>query len=307
MVTKTSQVSFASALVGLDQIRQEGENVRRNIDPAAVARLAGSMRVHGLLQPIGVTRSADGTYQLLWGYTRYLAAVALGWTSIRCIVLPFGEHRLLTLIENVVRESLTPKDEAISVNRLINEGICTQSELARSIGKGKSLISRLNRLGEAIGRYSDKVAFTQLSLTTYLELISTPQLFEQAEKEGWSPAAARKEARRHKRDANQESLPLQPGHVPAPGKGKRPRRGKALTDETLPTFEPVIQYDDGFTIQELSFSAKRPVDREAVIEKLTDLQVKIDHCIKRLRTEWTVTPEANPAIENHTREVGGPC
>jgi ParB/RepB/Spo0J family partition protein len=299
-----SPVIFECALVRLDQI-SSGDNIRRTTDPEELAHLAGSMAILGLMLPIGVTKTEDGLYRILWGHRRVAAARLLNWSEIRAIVRDTDQSRLLALVENIVREPLPTADEALAVYHVIKSGVCSQNQLANSLGRDRSYISRAKRLGELVEKMGTEVSWTKLKPSVYWELLKTPELIPRAEAEDWNQETAREEALRHKRDANQESLPLQPGHVPASGKAKRRRPAKPVTNETLPTFEPVIQYDDGFTIQEFSFSARRPVDREAVIAKLTDLQVKIDYCIERLRTELTVTPEADPAIENHTREGGG--
>ena len=289
--------SFKLVTIHLDGLRY-GQNARRIPDPAATARLAVSMRVDGLLHPVTVTESKDGRFTLVAGFRRVEAALLNGCKEIRAVVLASSQSPLLNLVENIQREPLNFPDEALAIFKLVSSGKVRQADVALSLGRNKSTISRLTNFGKLVERYGDKVSWTKLKLSVYWELLKTPELIPRAEAGNWDQNEAREQARRNKRNADQESLPLPPGSLPTPGKAKRQRRVKPLTNAALQTFEPVIQYDDGFTIQEFTFSAKQHVDRELVIEKLTDLQSQLDHFVARLRYDWAETPSNTASLES---------
>src|SRR5258707_15899848 len=93
--------------VSIDGVRLAGRNPRTGLP--AIDELAGSLREHGLLQPIVVRRTGAG-YELIAGHRRLEAAKTLGWTEIAAVVRDETDDQayILTLVENLQREDLTP-------------------------------------------------------------------------------------------------------------------------------------------------------------------------------------------------------
>jgi ParB family transcriptional regulator, chromosome partitioning protein len=100
-------------------IRPSQRNPRQRID---VDELVESLRAYGLLQPIVVRRRGAG-YELIAGHRRYEAARRLGWSEIAAVVRDeTDEHAyILTLVENLQREDLEPKEEAAALEVLVRE------------------------------------------------------------------------------------------------------------------------------------------------------------------------------------------
>lgn len=92
----------------------------RAVDPKKVSQLAESMKAIGLLNPIYVSYSADGSAcTLVAGAHRLAAAKKLGWESIDTVELPGGdlEAQLAEIDENLCRSELTPTEEAEHIGR----------------------------------------------------------------------------------------------------------------------------------------------------------------------------------------------
>lgn len=117
------------AHVPLDQIQPPPHQLRSEIDPAALADLADSLAAHGQLQPIGLQpQRGDPCYVIIYGHRRYLAAQALGWTTIAAIIHPPHADRLnLALAENMQRSDLTPIEEARALAMLVARGLPTHT------------------------------------------------------------------------------------------------------------------------------------------------------------------------------------
>lgn len=86
----------------------------RDVDGAAVGRLARSMAEVGLVTPIEVLETNQKHYRLIAGAHRLAAAHYLDWEAISAVVFEGDEvtARLREIDENLHRAELTPYDEA---------------------------------------------------------------------------------------------------------------------------------------------------------------------------------------------------
>ncbi|HEX3081738.1 MAG TPA: ParB/RepB/Spo0J family partition protein [Candidatus Saccharimonadia bacterium] len=120
---------------------------RKNFDQTALEALAASIRVHGILQPLVVTKTA-GRYELIAGERRLRAAKLAGLTGVPVIVRSFDEQEKLelALIENLQREELNPIETATAYRRLLDEFNLRLEDLSKRIGRDISTISNATRL-----------------------------------------------------------------------------------------------------------------------------------------------------------------
>ncbi len=120
---------------------------RQNFNEEALAELASSIREHGILQPLLVTRFGD-KYQLIAGERRLRAAKIAGLNKVPVIIRSLDEQSKLelALIENVQRENLNPLESALSYKKLIDEFNLTQEEVAKRVGKARTTIANSIRL-----------------------------------------------------------------------------------------------------------------------------------------------------------------
>src|SRR5690606_19822314 len=101
----------------------------------------------GLLQPV-VVRPKNGSFELIAGERRLRAVQELGWKTIPAVVKDVDDRTLLTLalIENLQRHDLSPVDEALGYERLMQEFGVAQTEVARLVGRSRSAVANLLRL-----------------------------------------------------------------------------------------------------------------------------------------------------------------
>ncbi|MCB0881555.1 MAG: ParB/RepB/Spo0J family partition protein [Thermoleophilia bacterium] len=135
--------------LALDDIAPHPDQPRRRIDPAALEALATSLREHGLMQPV-VVRAANGGYQLIAGERRWRAARQAGLTHIPAVVRDADDRaRLeLALVENMVREDLSPIEVANAVAVLVEDFGQSHQAVATHLGRSRPAVSNLLRLLE---------------------------------------------------------------------------------------------------------------------------------------------------------------
>lgn len=121
---------------------------RRNFDHAELEDLANSIKEHGIIQPLIVTRLGDGRYQLIAGERRLRAAKMIGLKTVPVIARKAEKQQQLelSLLENIQRSNLNPIEEAVAYQRLINEFNLTQEELGVRLGKSRPVITNMLRL-----------------------------------------------------------------------------------------------------------------------------------------------------------------
>ncbi len=133
--------------VGIDEIVPNPDQPRRHFDEEALTTLADSIARRGLLQPLLVRRVA-GRYELIAGERRLRAARRAGIPTVPVIVrdAPAEERLELALIENLLRENLTPLEEAEAYQQLLERHELTHDELASRVGKSRPAITNALRL-----------------------------------------------------------------------------------------------------------------------------------------------------------------
>jgi len=124
---------------------------RQVFDEEALAELVHSIREFGLMQPIVVRETTNGSgarYQLVMGERRWRAAQQAGLKSIPAIVRDTTDDNLLrdALLENIHRAQLNPLEEAAAYQQLLEEFDVTHEELAGRIGRSRPVISNMIRL-----------------------------------------------------------------------------------------------------------------------------------------------------------------
>ena len=115
-----------------------------------VSDLAESIQDKGVLQPI-LVRSRDSYYEIIAGHRRYKACKSLGWRKIICHVIELDDKEAfeVSLIENIQRKTLDPKEEALAFkDYVIKFGWGGISDLATKISKSTSYVQRRIKLLE---------------------------------------------------------------------------------------------------------------------------------------------------------------
>lgn len=121
---------------------------RSHMDETSLNDLASSIKAQGIMQPILVRQLADGSYEIIAGERRWRAAQLAGLTHVPVLVrsVPDNAALAMALIENIQRENLNPLEEAVGIQRLIDEFKMTHQVAADAVGRSRSAASNLLRL-----------------------------------------------------------------------------------------------------------------------------------------------------------------
>ncbi|HQV89270.1 MAG: ParB/RepB/Spo0J family partition protein [Nitrosomonas sp.] len=121
---------------------------RTNMDQVALAELAESIKAQGVMQPILVRPISDDQYEIIAGERRWRAAQLAGLNEVPALIRKVADESALamSLIENIQRENLNPLEEAMGIQRLINEFGMTHQTAGEALGNSRSTISNLLRL-----------------------------------------------------------------------------------------------------------------------------------------------------------------
>jgi ParB family chromosome partitioning protein len=247
----------------LDAIVPNPDQPRAHIDDAALEALAASIRASGVIQPVVVApASSDGTHVLIAGERRWRAARLAGLERVPVVVraVDARERLELALVENIVREDLTPIDVAVACATLVEDFGQSHGELAERLGRSRPAISNLVRLLELPESVQAKIADGAISEGHGRAILMADgparrtRLAEQVVERGLSVRATEALAR-------SEAAPRQPRRRAAPS---------PLADRALEAFGAafaapvrVRPAKDGQVVVELRFA-----DEEALSEAL---------------------------------------
>jgi ParB family chromosome partitioning protein len=178
-------------------IRPSPRNPRTRVD--SIVELAESLRVHGLLHPVVVRRRGAG-YELIAGHRRLEAARVLGWMEIAAVVRDETDDQayILTLVENLQRENLSPREEAAALEVLVRERGWSTRQVGEAVKRSAMYVSRRLRVFDD-PVLAPLVLQDQLAVSTAEELLREPDanarqlLAYQAVSECWTQPAARRE------------------------------------------------------------------------------------------------------------------
>ncbi|MBV8926994.1 MAG: ParB/RepB/Spo0J family partition protein [Bradyrhizobium sp.] len=164
--------------VPIEFLKPNPRNPRRAFAETELAELAGSIKAHGLIQPI-VVRPVKGThdrYEIIAGERRWRASQAAGLHEVPIVPLDVGDSDALELaiIENVQREDLNPLEEAQGYHALADEFKRGQEDIARIVGKSRSHVANMMRLTKLPAEVQAYIAAGKLSAGHARALIGVP-------------------------------------------------------------------------------------------------------------------------------------
>ncbi len=121
---------------------------RQKFGEFALESLKKSIQQHGILQPLVVTQTMAGKYELVAGERRLRAAKELGLKKVPVIVRTVKdlEKLELSLIENIQREDLNPIEKAMAYKQLIDNFHLTQEKAAKRLGIARTSLNNTLRL-----------------------------------------------------------------------------------------------------------------------------------------------------------------
>ena len=155
------------AQIPIDQIAPNPFQPRQTFHEGSIEELARSVREHGIVQPIVVTRSGAHRYQLIAGERRFRAAQKAGLRTVPAVIkelIQESDGLQLALIENIQREDLNPVEEAGAYHQLHQEFGLTQEEISRRVGKERSTVANFLRLLKLPDTVKNLLASGRLSM-----------------------------------------------------------------------------------------------------------------------------------------------
>lgn len=144
----TTENGNDTVVLALEEITPNREQPRKEFDEEKIVELADSIRQHGVLQPLLVRPMVTGGYQIVAGERRFRAARMAGLHEVPVVVRELEDAQVteLALIENLQREDLTPMEEAMGYQSLMEQYGLTQEQVAETVGKSRPAIANALRL-----------------------------------------------------------------------------------------------------------------------------------------------------------------
>ena len=207
-------------------IRPNRHQPRQQFDEETLAELAASIAELGVLQPVLVRSSGDGTYELIAGERRWRAARRANLAVIPAVIRQTDDLGAVeqALVENLHRQDLTVLEEAAAYQQLVEDFQLTHEQVAVRVGKSRSGVTNTLRLLSLPPGVLHLLGDGQLSAGHAKALLGTPdrglqeQLARLAAAQGWSVRAL-EEALRAPAPAAPESGQLSTDVDPIDGAG----------------------------------------------------------------------------------------
>ncbi|MEA2008282.1 MAG: ParB/RepB/Spo0J family partition protein [Chloroflexota bacterium] len=155
---------------------------RTRFDTDKLKELADSIREHGVIQPLVITKDEDGSYTLIAGERRLKAAKMAGLEEVPVILREASEQDRLevALIENVQRTDLNPLETAAAYEQLSQEFGLSHEEIGKRVGKNRTTITNTLRLLDLPPVVQQALRDNSLSTGHARALLSLPTTQSQA-------------------------------------------------------------------------------------------------------------------------------
>jgi len=178
MVSATKEKSRILKIVSIDKIKTDPNQPRKHFDAAKLDELAESISAEGLKVPIIVKIDpAAGKYGfliLIAGERRLRACKKLGMTEIEAFIVSGDEDTfVMSLLENVARESLNPIEEANAFAKLVKEKGYTYPQLGKMMGKSVTFVNNRLALLKLPQEVQNLIILSKLQPTLAQELLNS--------------------------------------------------------------------------------------------------------------------------------------
>jgi ParB family chromosome partitioning protein len=159
-----TEVVGAQDEIDISLIDPNPRQPRTVFDEEALQELVASIKEIGILQP-PVVRKNGARYELIMGERRFRASKLAGLKKIPVIIRQTPNNELLreALIENIHRSQLNALEEGAAYSQLLNDFNCTQDELAKKLGRSRTVITNMMRLLNLPTSVQQKVAAGTIS------------------------------------------------------------------------------------------------------------------------------------------------
>ncbi len=131
------------------QLSPSSYQPRKIFDEDEIQSLAQSIQHNGMLQPILVRNGINtDEYEIIAGERRWRAAKKIGLNRVPIIIKDFTNEEALTmaLVENLQRENLSPLEEALGYQSMLDQLQITHEEVGDLVGKSRAHVTNMLRL-----------------------------------------------------------------------------------------------------------------------------------------------------------------
>jgi ParB family chromosome partitioning protein len=134
--------------VPVEWIRPGKYQPRKAMDDEPLQELAASIKAQGVMQPIVLRAVGESRYEIIAGERRWRATQLAGLDKIPAVIKDVNDEAAvaMSLIENIQREDLNPMEEALALQRLIEEFDLTHQQVADAVGKSRTAVTNFLRL-----------------------------------------------------------------------------------------------------------------------------------------------------------------
>ena len=267
-ITSTRSESIGR-LIDLERIEPNPHQPRKNFGD--LSDMVASIKEKGVLEPILVRALDGGRFEIIAGERRYQASKIAGLRHVPAIEVDVDNRGMLeiSLIENLQRKDLTPFEEAAAIQRLCDQFRYTHEEIARKLGKSRTVITEalsLNRMPETVQERCRQADIESKSMLLQIVRQDSEEAMHQLVDRITGDGITREQARRFNRSES--------------GDERRPKRY-------------VFRYapeDDAF-----QFSLSFPRQDVQKSELVTALQSVLERLIRELHEGVQVSPSAATA------------
>ncbi len=134
-------------LIDINKVEPNKDQPRKSFNEDSLIELSESIKQHGIVQPLVVTKK-DDYFEIIAGERRWRAAKLAGLKEVPVVVKDYSPQEIMeiALIENIQREDLNPIEEAMAYQRLVKEYSLKQDEVADRVSKSRTAITNSLRL-----------------------------------------------------------------------------------------------------------------------------------------------------------------
>jgi ParB family chromosome partitioning protein len=147
---------------------------KSSLEAKAIKELAGSIRQHGLIQPITV-RPVENGFEIVAGHRRFKACKLLRWRVIPAMVRSLSNQDAfeVQLVENIHRMTMDPVEEAEAFKKyILDYGWGGVSQLSRIISKSEQFVSSRIQLLKLPEEIIDNISQNKLKVSHAIELVN---------------------------------------------------------------------------------------------------------------------------------------
>ena len=249
---KSSELKY----IKLSDIVRDEDQPRRDFNQEALEALAASIKEHGVLQPIVVTKE-DGKYKIVAGERRWRAAKIVELDKIPAIVRTLdSQNRLeLSIIENAQREDLNAIELATAYAKLQTQFNLSSEEIGVKVGKSEQSVNntlRLLTLPESVKKVMVKEKLTEGVMRPLVsrDEATIKRVLPKIVKEGWTARQVERYVSIHKPKSSTKAV--------------KSIQQKKLEDSLSAKLDAVVRIDN----HTLTLKFKNEADLEKFIRKL---------------------------------------